>query len=203
MTDRNLLSLDLALMGLLWQQPRSGYDLLKVFAETAIGGFSSSPGAVYPALKRLERAGRIRGTIESRTTLRPRRVYRLTAAGTAALKQELRRSVTHDDVVRDADGVLLRFGFAGEVLGGKEAIRILEQYADEIAAYLPELKAQLAALPREAGPYGAYALQHGIDMYAADARWARKVIQDLKQRKPGNTSPARRRSRDIKRGGRR
>ena len=46
MPERTISSpLELAIAGLLWQQARSGYDLLKVFAETAMGGFSSSPGA--------------------------------------------------------------------------------------------------------------------------------------------------------------
>ena len=35
----------------------SGYDLRKVFEETALGNYSSSPGAIYPALSRLEQQG--------------------------------------------------------------------------------------------------------------------------------------------------
>ncbi len=182
MADPATLSpLKLALLGLLSQRPRSGYDLLKVFSQTAMGGFSSSPGAIYPALKWLVRAGHIAGAVENRDTLRPRRVYRLIDAGTEALKASLRMPVTRDDVMRNADSVLLRFAFAGEVLGRGEAVRILEAYADEIESYLPELKAQLAALPKSAGPYGWHALKHGIDMYRADTRWARKVANELKE----------------------
>ena len=67
--------LELAILGLLWQQPRSGYDLLKLFTETAMGGYSSSPGAIYPALKRLARHGSITGEVQNRDSLRPRQVY--------------------------------------------------------------------------------------------------------------------------------
>ncbi len=84
--------------------------------------------------------------------------------------------------MRNADGVMLRFAFAGEVLGPDQAIRILEEFAQEIKGYLPELEAQLAALPEIEGRYGILALRHGIDMYCADARWARKVVKELKQR---------------------
>jgi len=42
-----------ALLGLLQQKAQSGYELRKVFAETAMGNYSSSPGAIYPALERL------------------------------------------------------------------------------------------------------------------------------------------------------
>ncbi|UCG17263.1 MAG: PadR family transcriptional regulator [Phycisphaerales bacterium] len=184
MSERIISSpLELAIMGLLWQQPRCGYELLKVFSETAMGGFGNSPGAIYPALRRLERNGSITGEVENRDTLRPRQVYSLTTAGAETLKQHLRQPVTRDDVMRYADGVLLRFAFAGELLGRREAIRILDEFVREIDAYLPDLKAQLADLPQTAGPYGRYALQHGIDMYHADARWARKTITQLKKRR--------------------
>ncbi len=182
MTPPNTLTpMKLAILGLLAQHPRSGYDLVKVFSETAMGGFSSSPGAIYPALKSLERAGLIAGKVVNQSTLRPRQIYKLTAQGTQSLKRHLRQPVTRDDVMRNSDGVLLRFAFAGEVLGQDEAIRILEEFAREIESYLPDLKAQLQALPKAAGPYGRHALQHGIDMYRADARWARKTAKELKQ----------------------
>jgi DNA-binding PadR family transcriptional regulator len=42
-----------ALLGLIHQKPSSGYDLRKTFTETAMGSFSNSPGAIYPALARL------------------------------------------------------------------------------------------------------------------------------------------------------
>lgn len=180
MSDRIISSpLELAILGLLWQQPRSGYDLLKVFTETAMGGYSSSPGAIYPALKRLARHGSITGEVQNRDSLRPRQVYSLTNAGVERLKQHLRQPVTQDDVMRHADGVMLRFVFAGEVLGRDEAIRVLEQFAREIESYLSDLKRQLAALPAAAGPYGRCALQHGIDMYYAGACWARNAAKEL------------------------
>ena len=180
MSNRTFKPLELALMGLLSQQDRSGYDLLNIFSQTAMGGFSSSPGAIYPALKRLERAKSIKGVVKNRHTLRPRQVYSLTAAGQKNLEQELRKPVIRDDIVRRMDGVMLRFAFSGDVLGPKAAAHILEQLAHEIECYLPELKAQLAAIPKAAAVCGWHALQHGIDMYRANARWARKLEKELK-----------------------
>jgi len=52
-----------ALLGLIHQKPSSGYDLRKTFAETAMGNYSDSPGAIYPALERLESQGLVRGVI--------------------------------------------------------------------------------------------------------------------------------------------
>jgi len=59
-----------ALLGLLTGKPSSGYDLRKFFASTAVGTFSDSPGAIYPALQRLAASGLIRGQIEERGGLR-------------------------------------------------------------------------------------------------------------------------------------
>ena len=53
-----------ALLRLLYQKSRSGYDLRKVFAETAMGNYSSSPGAIYPALQRLEVDQLVLGRVE-------------------------------------------------------------------------------------------------------------------------------------------
>src|SRR5690606_8869973 len=55
-------TLEYALIGLIRECPRSGYELRKVFVETAMAGYSGSPGAIYPALRRLEADGLIEGT---------------------------------------------------------------------------------------------------------------------------------------------
>ena len=86
MKPTNIPLLGYALMGLIHQKPSSGYDLRKVFAETAMGNYSSSPGAIYPALERLETAGLIRGTVEEMGGMRRRKLYHLSPSGLTALK---------------------------------------------------------------------------------------------------------------------
>ncbi len=54
----SLTPLRLAILGLVAMHPQSGYDLRKIFETTPMGNFSSSPGAIYPALKSLEKKGR-------------------------------------------------------------------------------------------------------------------------------------------------
>ena len=85
MTTKPISLLGYALLGLVQQRPSSGYDLRKMFAETAMGSFSDSPGAIYPALTRLEKRGLIRSEVEERAALRRRRLYRLTPKGRAEL----------------------------------------------------------------------------------------------------------------------
>ena len=78
-------NLGFALLGLVHKEPMSGYDLRKVFAETALGNYSSSPGAIYPALARLEKQGLIIGKEDRSKSLRPKKLYRPSAKGEDAL----------------------------------------------------------------------------------------------------------------------
>ena len=52
-------ALGYALLGLL-MKPSSGYDLRKIFSSTSMKTYSGSPGAIYPALRRLQEQGRAR-----------------------------------------------------------------------------------------------------------------------------------------------
>ena len=115
MQDTSLLGF--ALLGLIQQKPASGYDLRKIFASTAMGTFSDSPGAIYPALQRLEERGLIRSVVEDGSGLRRRRLFHLALQGEAELKTWLRKPVTRDEVVRRNHELLLRFAFTDRVLG--------------------------------------------------------------------------------------
>src|SRR3974377_2146876 len=110
-----------ALLGLLHQKERPGYDLRKVFAETAMGNYSSSPGAIYPALERLEAGGLIRGKVEEAGRLRRRCVYRLSPKGLAELKKWLARPIERTDVLRGVPELMLRFAFLHPALGAGAA----------------------------------------------------------------------------------
>jgi DNA-binding PadR family transcriptional regulator len=64
-----------------------------------MASFSDSPGAIYPALARLETNGLVRGHIVEGSGLRRRKIYSLTAAGKAKLADWLSVAVTREDVV--------------------------------------------------------------------------------------------------------
>jgi DNA-binding PadR family transcriptional regulator len=179
--------LGFALLGLLNQQPMSGYDLRKVFASTAMGNFSDSPGAIYPALNRLEKRGLARGTVEESTSLRKRRVFKITAKGLAAFKVWLQKPVTRDDLIRRAGELMLRFAFMDGTLGAGPAVSFLREFAAQIADYLPSLKeyheAEAGSMPMSAR----LAFESGIQEYEARLKWARTSITRYEQGK-GNKS---------------
>ena len=165
-----------ALLGLLQQKPSSGYDLRKIFSTTAMTTYSDSPGAIYPALQRLQEQGLIRGTIESGTGLRRRQVFQLTAKGTAELRKWIARPVLRADVIRGLDEVMLRFAFSEQAVGPSASVRILQSLQAELASYIPDLHAQLSAgkptMPRS----GRLALESGIQGYECLLRWTRDAL---------------------------
>ena len=179
-------TLSLAILGLIAQAPCSGYDVRKVFATTPMGHFSASPGAIYPALKRLEKEGLIRGTVDRAQTLRPRQVYSLTAKGRKALCDALVRPVRREDVIWHMDQLMLRFVFMGNALGRKATCDFLKDFVREVEAYVVELQGHMGRFPPDTPPYARLGLQHGIDSYRMNAQWARRALRGLQEGRKGD-----------------
>lgn len=72
--------LDALLLASLEAGPRHGYAIIEILRDSTEGALDLPTGTVYPALRRLEQAGLIRGTW-SAPTGRRRRSYELTPAG--------------------------------------------------------------------------------------------------------------------------
>jgi PadR family transcriptional regulator, regulatory protein PadR len=79
--------LDGLLLACLETGPRHGYAIMEALRAGSGGQFNLPTGTVYPALRRLERAGLIKGTWSTEAG-RQRRVYQLTPAGRSALAAE-------------------------------------------------------------------------------------------------------------------
>jgi PadR family transcriptional regulator, regulatory protein PadR len=79
--------LDALLLAALEGGPRHGYAVKEALRDGSGGRIDLPTGTIYPALRRLEQAGLISGAWDT-TAARPRRTYRLTAAGRRALSGE-------------------------------------------------------------------------------------------------------------------
>lgn len=66
---------------------RHGYAVKESLKDGSDGRIDLPTGTIYPALRRLEQSGLIRGTWDT-TGSRPRRVYELTGEGKRALSGE-------------------------------------------------------------------------------------------------------------------
>ena len=96
--DKALLSGSTAmlLLKLLEEQDMYGYQMIETLARRSDHTFDLKAGTLYPLLHTLEERGDIEAYLEGQGGTRPRRYYRLTAAGRGRLRekeQEWRRYV--------------------------------------------------------------------------------------------------------------
>jgi DNA-binding PadR family transcriptional regulator len=177
--ETGLSTLSLAILGLVSQRPLTGYDIRKMFVTTPMGHFSSSPGAVYPALRRIEEAGWVRGRTGKGKTRRERVVYGITARGTQVLRQHLSRPVTRDDVIWHMDDLMMRFAFMDPIVGREMTVQFLKAFASELEAHATELRHYLDGVRQIMPPCGRLAMENGIQGYEMNAQWARRAMEEL------------------------
>jgi DNA-binding PadR family transcriptional regulator len=181
MTEKKLTTLEYALLGLVGMSPLTGYDVHKVFATTPLAHFSSSPGAIYPALRRLAHSGLLEARLDTSKEARPRRVYSLTGAGQKALDVWLHQPVTREELIRGGGAPVLRFSLAGGRLSREEILAYLETYQKAVAAYLKELCgfAELTAGPENL--HGRLSLSLGIRGSESELEWAKWAAAEIKR----------------------
>ena len=77
-------TLQYCVLALLANEERYGFDLVRALAE--LDGMVTSEGTIYPLLSRLRRDGLVDSSWQESPAGPPRRYYRLTASGRAALE---------------------------------------------------------------------------------------------------------------------
>ena len=189
MSSTKIPSLGYALLGLL-QKPSSGYDLRKVFSSTSMKSYSDSPGAIYPALARLEKAGLIRGAIEEGSGMRRRQVFRLTPKGLSELKQWITRPITREDLIRGPQDIMLRFAFSETVLGPAAAINLLHSLEPALASYIEALRQEFETLKPLVPTCGRLAFECGIRGTEGLLEWSHYALATYEKegKKKGGTS---------------
>jgi len=165
MANRNITSLGYALLGLIQQEPRSGYALRKVFETTPIGNYSSSPGSIYPALDRLRKAR----LIEARGSRRGKGDIHITKRGSEALLAWLMLPVD----AADLPAALLRFAFLQFHSDPKLTFAFLDSFEAATRAQVEALRQFLASETGKAlSQESRLAVEHGRRAYSTSAQWA-------------------------------
>ncbi|MGB7294420.1 MAG: helix-turn-helix transcriptional regulator [Candidatus Aminicenantales bacterium] len=186
MAEKKLTTLEYALLGLVGMSPMTGYDVHKVFASTPLAHFSSSPGAIYPALRRLAHLGLLEARLDTAREARPRRVFSLTTAGEEALDAWLHQRVNRDELIRGAGAPVLRFSLAGGRLSKDEIIAYLESYQEAVAAYVEELYGYVEQTTNPRSLHGRLALFHGIRSYESELEWTKWAAAETKRADRGS-----------------
>ncbi len=167
--------LGFAVLGLLHQVPRSGYDVRKLFATTPLGHFSDSPGAVYPALRGLEARGFIEKVPGKAAGGRRRQAFRPTAAGRRAFRRWLEAQPTPDEVGKDLDAQLLRLAFLEPILPPSAVDRALAALERAATIHLKALDRFFEAAAPAMTPSGRLAFEAGTEGFRSFRSWARRA----------------------------
>jgi len=83
-------TVDMLILKTLALEPVHGYGIALRIEQISKGVFRVNPGTLFPALRRLERAGWIHGSWRASENNRRARYYSLTDRGRAELKSETR-----------------------------------------------------------------------------------------------------------------
>ncbi|MCP4978080.1 MAG: PadR family transcriptional regulator [Maribacter sp.] len=170
-------SLDYAILGLIQQEPLSGYGIRKQFETTAIGNYSSSPGAVYPALDRLQKLGLV---VKSLLENQKKEKFRCTPKGIDTLKIWLLQPVEINDVAKNVDVLLLKFAFMDTLLTKEQKLEYLTSFQKQLKIYIEQLKAfhseEGSSLPLN----GRLAFEHGLAGYSTTYKWCKNAIAAIR-----------------------
>ena len=167
------------LLGFIIREPLSGYGLKKRFSASPAGLYQPSPGALYPALRRLVTRGLL--SVEE-TVSRGRRELRLshaTEAGRAVHLDWLRQPVDPARVVADLGMHLMRFAMMENQLEREEVLAFLRSLAGALDAFVSGVEEYLASGAQSGRRHAELALQHGIAMHRASLEWARSALAEL------------------------
>ncbi len=159
--------LDLAVLGLLRREPRHGYDLKLQLAE--LGFARVSFGALYPALRRLEK----RGWIEALRPSARRKAYRLTTDGRIALDGLL----IEESEEPDADKrFAMRLAFF-EFIPVERRLGILRRRRSQLVGTLGNASETLRhARSSDTDPYTVALVRHNVETIESDIAWLDELI---------------------------
>jgi PadR family transcriptional regulator, regulatory protein AphA len=157
-------------LGLLAEEPRSGYDLLKRAEGSVAHMWAPAKSQLYAVLPRLVDAGLAARRTVRQSTRPDKQVYRITRAGRDAVRQWLETAQP-----KSWDELLLKVFFA-ELSSRDALLRQLDDYADVQRAFLAEYEAITPATR-----YGALTLDYGLELMPSRLRWLEKARRELAQ----------------------
>jgi len=189
--------LEIAVLGLLKEQPLHGYELKKRLSDTLGFLWGVSYGSLYPALRRLEREGAIEvvaqpvepagpiaatgslkgdlaaarraGTRAPKPSRRTRKAYRITEAGNVRLEELLLADDAHAD---EEKAFALKLAFCAE-LPPAARLELLERRR---TALLDRLDRTRKSPGTRDDRYSRSLLEHGTRSTQRDLEWVEELI---------------------------
>lgn len=178
-----------AILGLLSWKAASGYDLKRIISDSEVFYWSGNNNQIYTSLLELQKDGLATNEVQAQEKLPAKKVYSITPAGQAALRQGL---LAEPELPEMRKGFLIQLAWA-EPLSDGEVLALLERYAAELNDRVRMARAQVEA--QAAGIGGGPGrsrrerylwrriAENLAEAWQAELDWARQTLAGLQEMK--------------------
>ena len=170
------MSLKYAVLGMLTQGPRYGYELKKRFEDALGNAWSLSYGQLYPTLHSLSASGWVTRKTEKGKKAADKTIYAISEKGRKKLEEWLLRPVTSS--YRLKDDLTLRLLFFGR-LPRDSVVEYLTAHLKRTLLQRESFQRTLDAFTDEADYFLAAIIRKGTVHLEAEVRWLQELIGGL------------------------
>jgi DNA-binding PadR family transcriptional regulator len=163
------------ILGLLTQQPMSGYDIKRVLK--SLGWLLGNPsfGSLYPALHTLLKDGLAVVDVDSRQNKPSRKIYSITEAGRQALAEWINRPVGPNTSIK---AFVMRLVLADN-LSNAGLIAQLYQRRAQVATHRTDLEHMVKELDDQTSSGQRLALDYGLALATTELAWLDSTLNRL------------------------
>jgi PadR family transcriptional regulator, regulatory protein AphA len=165
------------ILGLLAQEPMSGYDIKRLFKDLSWLVGSPSPGSLYPILRALLKEGLVTVEVVTNPDRPARKIYSLTKAGRQELEIRMDQPVTSDASLK---GFVMHLLLTGAVPPSKLVAHLRQRQA-QVAARRMDLTQSLGRLEEGADMGRCLTLEYGLALATAELAWLGKTLARLSE----------------------
>jgi DNA-binding PadR family transcriptional regulator len=175
------MSIKYAILGFLSQAPLTGYELKKLFAESATLHWSGNNNQIYRTLVDLHKENLVTKEVQYQENHPPRKIYTITEKGLSELKQWV---LSTPELPQLKNTFLVQLAWADQLEPG-ELDALLGKYEEEVHVQLLMFRQQErrkntlpARTPRETYLWRMIG-QNWLSFYERELNWVRQLRQEL------------------------
>jgi PadR family transcriptional regulator AphA len=173
-------SLRYNVLGLLAQEPMSGYDIKRLFKDLSWLIGSPSAGSLYPILRALLEEERVTVQVVPSAERPPRKIYSLTEAGRQELQAWAEQPIAPDTSLKAFVMHLL----LSKPVSPARLIAHLRQRRAQVAARRVDLEQSLERLEEGTELGRRLTLEYGLALAKAELAWLGETLVQLSEQPP-------------------